>query len=439
MNIAIIGAGWAGLTAAIRATQDGHRVTLLEAARTLGGRARTVDIYSHAHHHVLDNGQHILIGAYTETLRLMRLVGIDPQAVLVQSPLSLTFPDGTGLQLPDWPSPWDVVAGIARAKGWTVGDKLSLLRTALGWQYKGFQCKPEDTVALICSALSAPVFDTFIEPLCVSALNTPASRASGQVFLRVLQDALFGVKGGSKLLLPRVPLGQLFPEAAGAWLTAHGCTLRLGARVHRLQPLGKGWTVDGALFDHVILATSSTESLRVLMESAPAAPENTAHRLYGWANTARELRFEAITTVYAQSPSALPQAMLALRSNAACPAQFVFDRGQLGDTSGDASGLLAFVISASTGDRASLEAQVVAQAQAQLGLTVTPVQTITEKRATFACTPALDRPPQHIAPALSACGDYVAGPYPATLEGAVRSGWAAGLVRAKKLNSTQLN
>ena len=83
----------------------------------------------------------------------------------------------------------------------------------------------------------------------------------------------------------------------------------------------------------------------------------------------------------------------------------------------------AFVISACEGDRAWLERQVCAQAAEQLGLQdVQPLQTVVEKRATFACTPGLQRPAMDVAPGLRACGDYVEGPYPATLEGAVRSG-----------------
>ena len=114
--------------------------------------------------------------------------------------------------------------------------------------------------------------------------------------------------------------------------------------------------------------------------------------------------------------------MLALPASAREPAQFVFDRGQLGGP----AGLLAFVISASTGDSATLTQQVLAQAARQLGLNnLQPVQTIVEKRATFACTPGLQRPAAQIVPGLLACGDYIAGPYPATLEGAVRSGLAA--------------
>jgi predicted NAD/FAD-dependent oxidoreductase len=99
----------------------------------------------------------------------------------------------------------------------------------------------------------------------------------------------------------------------------------------------------------------------------------------------------------------------------------VFDRAQLGGP----AGLLAFVISTSEGDRAEIEQQVIAQAQAQLGLALQPLKTVVEKRATFACTPGMQRPGMVIAPGLLACGDYIDGPYPATLEGAVRSGIAA--------------
>jgi hypothetical protein len=87
--------------------------------------------------------------------------------------------------------------------------------------------------------------------------------------------------------------------------------------------------------------------------------------------------------------------------------------------------LLAFVVSASEGTRDELQAQVLKQARRQLGLQLQAVQTVVEKRATFACTPGLQRPAQRIAPGLWACGDYVDGPYPATLEGAVRSATTA--------------
>jgi hypothetical protein len=114
---------------------------------------------------------------------------------------------------------------------------------------------------------------------------------------------------------------------------------------------------------------------------------------------------------------------------AQAPAQFVFDRGQLGGP----QGLLAFVISGAQpwvdrGVDATCKA-VMDQATEALGANLrgplSLVQNMTEKRATFRCTPGLVRPPMRIADGLHAAGDYVAGPYPATLEGAVRSGMQA--------------
>lgn len=428
MKLAIIGAGWAGLAAAVTATQAGHQVTIFEAAHAIGGRARAVkSTLPDGTPVTLDNGQHILIGAYTETLRLMRLVGVDPSTALLQRPMTLLFPDGRGVRFPAWPTPLDALAGIVRARGWSVRDKWSLLRLATAWQLSGFECDAGNSVAEICQALSPRVMTELIEPLCVSALNTPAARASASVFLRVMQDALFGVPGGSKLLLPRLDLSGLFPDAAAHWLTQGGAQLHLGARVEALEPQGAQWRLhcgplsDG-LFDTVILATSASESARALTNTSQAAPDSIVNEILQWTQRCQALRFEAIATVYAWGEGAkLPEPMLTLRSDENAPAQFVFDRGQLGGP----SGLLAFVVSASSSERATLQAQVLRQAQQQLGLALQAVQTIVEKRATFACTPGLQRPALRIAPGLFACGDYVAGPYPATLEGAVRSGIAA--------------
>ncbi len=435
MKIAIVGAGWAGMAAAVAATQAGHHATVFEAARAVGGRARALNgTFPDGTPVVLDNGQHILIGAYTETLQLMRTVGVDPEQTMLRLPLTLQTPDSQGLALPRWPSPLDALAGILRARGWTWVDKWSLLTTATRWQRQGFSCAPHTTVANLCRGLTPQVIASLIDPLCVSALNTPAAQASGQVFLTVLRDSLFAGAGGSNLLLPRVDLATLFPQAAARWLQAQGGVLHLGQRVDAVHWAGSdaqpAWQVRGAAFDAVLWATSSSFAAQALMESAQAAPKSIANPMHHWAATAQTLQFEAITTVYAHAPGVrLPLPMLALPSDAdTAPAQFVFDRGQLGGP----QGLLALVVSASHGERDALQARVLAQAQTQLagalqGKTLQAVQTVVEKRATFACTPALVRPAPQIAPGLWACGDYVYAPYPATLEGAVRSGRAAAM------------
>ena len=128
MKVAVIGAGWGGMAAAVQAAQAGHAVTVFEAGRAPGGRARAVAAQrADGTPVLLDNGQHILIGAYTECLRLMRAVGVDPDHALLRLPLQLVFPDGAGLQLPDVPPPWDALTGIARTRGWSLGERLALL------------------------------------------------------------------------------------------------------------------------------------------------------------------------------------------------------------------------------------------------------------------------------------------------------------------------
>ena len=418
MRVAIIGAGWAGLAAAVAATRAGHGVTLYESSRVLGGRARSLPVtMPDGSQQVLDNGQHIMIGAYTETLQLMQQVGVDPGEVLLRLPLTLRFPDGDGLALPEWPAPLDAAWGIATARGWGARDKASMLAASVRWQLAGFRCGPAVSVSQLCSGISPRVMEQLIEPLCVSALNTPAARSSGQVFLRIVRDSLFGKGygnwGGSNLLLPRVDLGALFPHAAGQWLQEHGASVVLGQRVQEIAPRGAGWHVDGEAFDAIVLACPPWEAERLVR----GAGIDASH----WLARAEALTHEAIATVYATGGPRLALPMLALHSGPDAPAQFVFDRGQLGGP----QGLLAFVVSASARERDVLQQQVLAQAGALGWNGLSPLQTVVEKRATFACVPGLQRPAMDVAPGLLACGDYVDGPYPATIEGAVRSALAA--------------
>lgn len=433
MRLAVVGAGWAGCAAALQAAEQGAEVVLLEAARQPGGRARALSVQYRGERLQLDNGQHLLIGAYSHSLALMRRLGVDPEQHLLRLPLSLVFADGQGLRLPNWPPPlWPrapaslaVALGVLGARGWSLGDKLSLLRWAHRWQAAGFACEASTTVEQLCAGLSPTVINGLIAPLCISALNTPLQRASGAVFLRVMQDALFAGAGGSDLLVPTADLGRLLPDAALQRLRQRGHTVHLGARALALQPQGQRWQLQfsqdaqerSEWFDAVLLACPAGEAARLVRE-LPAAK--------AWQDQAQALQHEAIATVYGHCPGArLPRPMLALREGANAPAQFVFDRGALGGP----AGLLAFVVSASAHSRQALEAGVQAQAQTQLGLQrLEVVQTVIERRATFACTAGLQRPAQQVLPdcaSLLACADYVAGPYPATLEGAVRSGQAA--------------
>jgi hydroxysqualene dehydroxylase len=426
-TVAVIGAGWAGCAAAVAACRAGHSVTLFEASHHAGGRARRLEGAMRTN--AVDNGQHILIGAYTDTLALMRSLGVDLNRAFVRSPLQLVDAHGLGLQLSASALPPGllVAAGMLRNRAWSMGERLTLLRVALGWQLHGFACPSDWTVSRLCQSLPSAVMQGMIEPLCISALNTPTSRASASVFLRVLHDALFAVRGGADLLIPRVDLSALLPEPALAWLQGQGADVRLGERVTQIAQSAQGWQVNqSARFDALILALPRQGAAHLLRDL------NSPHT-QDWLARADAMQDEAIATVYVRADTphgraCLPHPMLRLRGE---PVQFVFDRGQLGNS----PGTLALVASAPDErwpDNATLTQAAMAQAGQELAALsinrLTHLQTVVEKRATFACTPRLHKPTGRVSFELKnlwVCGDYVDGPYPATLEAAVRSGLAA--------------
>jgi squalene-associated FAD-dependent desaturase len=447
MKIAVVGAGYAGCAAAFEAAQAGHQVALFEAARTLGGRARRVDA-AEASRTSIDNGQHILIGAYADCQRIMSVVGIDTKEYLLRMPMELCFPDDVKLTLPRWPAPLHVLAGIAYADGLTNDDKLAFLKASLSWRSMKWRCDEAMTVAQLTADLPPLVRQRFTDLLCVSALNTAPETASAQVFLTVLKDSLGAKREASDFLLPRTDLSALLPDAVANWLVKRGHRVLQGERVSEIKrvsqdvnphptplpSLGEGagqWLVNNKAFDTVIIATPALEAARLLTPLQAALPE--ASETITRCNA---LQYEPITTVYVRiarrhgsvdnKQIRLPKAMLALNETPTQPAQFVFDRGLL---CGD-EGMFSLIISASSAsqdftERQWLQAAREALAQWKIQGMLTIAKVITEKRATFACTAGLKRPAMKLGDTLMLAGDYVDSPYPSTLEGAVRSGVAA--------------
>lgn len=424
-SVAIVGAGWAGCAAAVELARRGAHVTLLEASRTLGGRARRVD------HHgtVLDNGQHILLGAYRDCLHLMRTVGLRTSDTLLRLPLQMRYPKRSGgmdLIAPRLPAPFHLAWAVMRASGLNITDKWSLARFASAARWMGWQLTTDCTVDELLARLDQT--DTLIRlmwrPLCIAALNTPPDRASANVFLTVLRDSLGAHRSASDMLIPTQDLSSIFPDAAASYIKHRGGVVHTGAQARSITRTSLGWQVRSSTMttdtDTVIVATSPVQARTLISDAAPDIAETL------------QFDFEAITTCYLQYAPAvkLPTVFHALADDPAQHrwAQFVFDRGQLDATQ---AGLLAVVISASANATANgneaLLAEVMLQIASDLEMPVllNPVwqQVITEKRATFACTPSLQRPANKTGQkGLFLAGDYTAADYPATLEGAVRSG-----------------
>ncbi len=430
-TVAVIGAGWAGCAAAVELARRGFEVTLYEAARIPGGRARRIAYQGHT----LDNGQHILLGAYRDTLQMMRTVGLEPSESLLRLPLQMRYPAGSnGMDLiaARLPAPWHMAVGVLRARGLSMSDKLSLARFSSAARWMGWQLNTDCTVAELLDRFSQTERLTKLmwRPLCIAALNTPPERASAKVFLAVLRDSLGASRSASDMLLPRVNLSMLFPEAAIAWLRKHGGTAMMGARVTSITPAGEYWIVGTAAgeerYQQVVVATCASNAQSLLERIDPTLGRTL------------DFSYEAISTCYLQYAASvrLPYPMLALMDDAAHNrwGQFVFDRGQLDPSQ---AGLFAVVISAA--DMANhidgLEQFVALQLAHALKMPElsSPIwsKAIAEKRATFACRPELTRPLNATShQGLWLAGDYTAGEYPATIESAVRS----GLIAARTLS-----
>lgn len=437
-SVAIIGAGYAGLACGVELARRGIPCTVFERSHTLGGRARVV----HKDDWAVDNGQHILLGAYTELARLLRLVGVTPRSLLTL-PLTLQIPGKLHLQAAPLPAPWHLAVGILRARGLSWADRKAALGF-MSWLKKRRFLLERD---MPLSNLLFQVGQTHVlrervwEPLCLAALNTPPHEASAQIFANVLKDSLAADARASDLLLPRVDMSELFPVPATRYLGLRRCPVHTATPIAAIESVQGGFRLKGdwsqGIYPQVVVATAPYHAATLLADTGRC------ERLVGLINA---LEFEPIVTLYLAYPShvALPGPMVGLPDG---PGQWAFDRramGHRGEGPAAHATLIAVVISAhgphDTLDQDALLVAAHTQLEGLLQRRLPPPtwsQAITEKRATFACRPGLVRPTHHTPLAgLWLAGDYVDSPYPATLESAARSGVRCAEAIASRLSQT---
>ena len=377
--MAIVGAGYAGMAAAVTLAARGIPVTVFESGPVPGGRARRVVTQGRE----LDNGQHIFVGAYTEFLRLLRVVGV-PADALLRLPLEIRYANGF------------VFRGLLRARGVPFRERVRALAFMAAMRRGGWRVEPDITVRELLERFrQRGAMRRYVwAPLCVSALNTPLEQASANVFLAVLRDTLGGSARASDLVLPRLDLSRLFPEPAADFVRARGGQVICGHTVRELRALKD--------FSGIVVAVGPHQ-LKTLLPEIDV-----------------EYTYQPIYTCYLQYPqfTRLGHPMVGLSEGLV---QWVFDRGALlGE-----KGCLVCVISAQ-GEHQELDQEELARAcdrelrHAFPGLP-DPLwsRVIAEKRATISCTPGRKKPNPS---AVVLAGDYTDPEYPPTIEAAVRSG-----------------
>jgi len=437
--VAIVGGGWAGCAAAVALADAGVPVILFDAAPTLGGRARRVERDGLA----LDNGQHLMLGAYHETLALLRRVrAVDATLPYVRRPIAiLPFAPRRGealaLAAPRAPGRAGLAIAMLTARGLTWSERLANVRWMRALERGGYARPRGETVAKMLAPLPPRVTQQLWAPLCLAALNTPIATASAQVFAHVLRAA-FGERGDdSDLIVPAADLSALFPDCAAAFVRERGGTVRAGTRAQVVAPGRDGVTLAvGAPAQpcHVRAAIVAVGPHQLAQAFAPEAL--LAHPpLVGIVDALDAMAYEPIVTVYLGFAARVPVSAPITRLDDG-PGQWVVDRPDAVRARGTGGPALAQVLSvviSASGPHMALPHDALVQAVdgqlRRLRADIPPLAwsyVIAEKRATYACTPSRPRVADaRVAPGVYLCGDYVDAVFPATLEAAVRSGLAA--------------
>jgi squalene-associated FAD-dependent desaturase len=446
MKVVVVGAGFAGLAAAIRLQEQRHDVLLLERRGILGGRATSyVDAASGED---VDNGTHLMLGAYREALDLLRRAGAG-DLLIEQDRLRLDYVDDRGFTSLDCPglvAPLHLVWGILGLRmPWRA--RLQALRLGLAVRFG----KPPVGLTLAQyferTGQGREARRLLWDPLATAVLNETPERGDAMLFHRVFQEAFLASHAASRAVFLRRGWAVVHDRLA-AYFEARGGTLKRraiaeavevdGGRARRVlydqraasrddRRAGKAAVASVAEADAVVLACPWSEVARLLPESE-REPFASLERLGASPIVSVEMWLDRVV---------VDRVLVGLRDS---EMEWVFDKGRLFGREGTPQHL-SFIVSAARRDLARPNAELVASAQATLrryfpamaGATVTRSLVLRDPAATFASTPELEalRPgPVTPVAGLFLAGDWTNTGLPATIEGAVRSGNTAAAVVA---------
>ena len=402
MRVAVVGGGLAGLSAALELVDGGHEVVLHEARPTLGGAVQTLPEREGDPPPPPDNGQHIALGCFTAYQRFLARIG--KAAALRREPLRLPVIDEQGRAASIGPG--------LRLLGYghvPLSSRFAIARVALRLRYLIPAEHSDETFAELLRRFGQGpkeidrFWDVFIRP----ALNLPCQEAGADYGIFTVKTAFFGGRGASDLLLPTEPLGEMHGDAAGRALESAGATVLVNARVESLDEL------DAAA---VVVAVPPRESARLLGEPAPRLEDSPIVSVHLWFD--RRL---------------LGSPLAALLDS---DAHWVFDRGALTGSLPERGQYLT-VVSSGAPELMNLRGRelverIASELTGRLGDAELLWSRVSrEPAATIAVRPGseAERPgPRTERPNVTRAGAWTGTGWPATMEGAIRSGRAAARV-----------
>ena len=434
-DVVVVGAGFAGLSAAVRLVQRGARVLVVEERRRLGGRATA--FADRATGEIVDNGQHVLFGCYHETFAFLRAIGAEANVALEDRlDVEMIEPNGDRSRLvtAPLPAPFHLVGGLLRWDALRLDDRMAAMRMGLALRRLdrgagGSAWAELETVTtsawLVRLGQTARLIELLWEPLVVAALNQAPDATAAAPFARVLSRMFGGSRRNAAIGLPRVPLDALYAEPARRWLEARGSAVKAGVPA-RLAVSGDRITGVNLRDEHLaagaVIAAVPWFSFPVLAAGVPA--------LAATAATAAQMTPSPIVTVNLWYDRAVTDtALVGLPGRTF---QWVFDKGRI---LGETASHLSLVSSGADAVAALDNDAVVARARDEVAAALPPARAaqvrravvVREKRATFSLAPG--QPPRPAAETavkgLFLAGDWTDTALPATIEGAVMSGHRA--------------
>ncbi|MGQ0627273.1 MAG: hydroxysqualene dehydroxylase HpnE [Phycisphaerales bacterium] len=420
-DVIVAGGGVAGIAAALRLAERGARVTLLETRRKLGGRATSfVDVRSGE---TLDNCQHVVLGCCTAYMDLLRRLGV-AEAIEWHDRQYWVEPGGrTSVIEPDLlPAPLHFAGAVLRASFLTmrhVFELAGILPVILRAERSRHVAESFGRF-LRRHGQSESLIERFWAPVVVSACNLPVDRVAASSALHVFQEGFFAHRHAARLGISRIPLIDLY-DRAEAMIRAAGGHVRLGCSVDSIEAgsvlIGTGEVLSAG---RVVCALPVERAREVI---APHARDERQPLL-------ERFTFSPILgvhLVFDRPVLALPHAVLVGTGT-----QWLFRK--------DSHGCRVHAVISAADDWMPLsEAEIGARVEHDIracfpnvaGATLVSVRPVKEKRATFAPTSEVenDRPLSAGTGPIILAGDYTRTGWPATMEGAARSGdTAAALV-----------